>query len=105
MSDSTRTYQSRISQLFATPLFEYASLMAQVEHGLFADLCKGNKAAGLKSPYLIKHGITARQFNAARVNIEGKIDSIKQRQKQLIEEKKHQIEALEKKITRLKNKK
>lgn len=105
MSDSTRTYQSRVSSSVADPLSEYASLMAQVEHRLFADLSKGKEAANLKSSYLIKYGITARQFNATRVNIEGKIDSIKQRQKQLIEGKKQQIEILEKKITRLKNKK
>lgn len=78
--------------------------MAQVEHKLFADLCKGKEAGSLKTSYLIQHGITARQFNAARVQVEGKIDSIKQRQKQLIEEKKDQIAALEKKIARIKNK-
>ena len=105
MSDFTRTYQSRIPQLFVEPLDVYASLMAQVEHKLFADLCKGKDATKLKSSYLVQYGITARQFNAARVKIEGKIDSIKQRQKQLIEEKKEQIAALEKKIIRLKNKK
>ena len=77
MSDSTRTYQSRIPDTFHAPLSEYASLMAQVEHELFADLCKGKEAADLKSLYLIKHGMTARQFNAVRVNIEGKIDSIR----------------------------
>lgn len=105
MSDSTRTYQSRILQLFADPLTAYASLMAQIEHNLFADLCKGKDVGSLKSPYLVQYGITARQFNAARVEIEGKIDSIKQRQKQLIEEKKDWIAALEKKIVRLKDKK
>ena len=88
MSDSTRTYQTRIPQLFRDPLAAYACLMAQVEHSLFADLCRGKDPSSLKSPYLIQYGITARQFNAARVEIEGKTDSIKQRQKQLIEEKK-----------------
>ena len=105
MSDSTRTYQTRIPQLFRDPLAAYACLMAQVEHSLFADLCRGKDPSSLKSPYLIQYGITARQFNAARVEIEGKTDSIKQRQKQLIEEKKEKIAALEKKIVRLKNKK
>lgn len=105
MSDSTRTYQSRISQLFIDPLCGYASLMALVEHRLFADLCKNKDVGSLKSSYLLQYGITARQFNAVRVKIEGKIESIKQRQKQLSEEKHHQIEALEKKIVRLKNKK
>ena len=105
MFDSMRTYQTRISQLFTGSFSEYASLMAQVERSLFADLCKGKDIGKLKSSYLVQYSITARQFNAARVKLEGKIDSIKQRQKQLIEEKKYQIEALEKNLIRLKNKK
>jgi len=105
MSDSTRTYQTRVIAQFNPPLSEYAFLMSRVEHKLFKDLCKGKEAGSLKSSYLVQYGITARQFNAARVKLEGKIDSIKQRQTQLIEEKKQQIEAFEKKIVRLKNKK
>ncbi|MES2273286.1 MAG: transposase [Chlamydiota bacterium] len=105
MSDSTRTYQTRLGSQSNAPLLEYSILMAQVEHKLFADLSKGKESGSLKSSYLVKYGITARQFNATRVNLEGKIDSIKQRQTQLIEEKKQQIEALEKKLIRLKNKK
>ena len=100
-----RTYQSRIPQLFSDPLNAYAFLMAKVEHKLFRDLCRGKEGALLKSSYLIQYGITARQFNAARVKVEGKIDSIKQRQKQLIEDKKEQIATLEKKIIHLKNEK
>ena len=95
MSNSTRTYQSRIQESFVEALPIYASLMSLVEHKLFAEICRGKEAGGLKSSYLIRYGITARQFNAIRVKIEGKIDSITQRRKQLIEEKKHQIEALE----------
>ena len=105
MSDSMRTYQSRIPQLFSDPLNAYAFLMAKVEHKLFRDLCRGKEGTLLKSSYLIQYGITARQFNAARVKVEGKIDSIKQRQKQLIEDKKEQIATLEKKIIHLKNEK
>ena len=104
MSESTRTYQSRISEAYSDPLSAYASLMAVVEHKLFADLCKGKDSSSLKSAYLTQHGITARQFNASRVKVEGKRDSIKQRQKQLIEEKKHQIEAIQTKLIKLKNK-
>ena len=88
MSDSTRTYQTRTAAQFNLPLSEYAFLMGRVERKLFADLCKGKEAGLLKSSYLTQYGITARQFNAVRVKLEGKIDSIKQRQIQLIEEKK-----------------
>lgn len=103
MSDCTRTYQTRISG-FDAPLDAYASLMAKVKHKLFADLCRGKEVSSLKSTYLIQYKITARQFNAARVEMEGKIASIQERQKQLIGEKKDQIQELEKKIPRLKNK-
>jgi len=104
MSDFTRTYETRISPLSNDWILEYSALMAQVEHKLFAELCKGKQAGALKSSYLIQYGITARQFNAIRVKLEGKIDSIQQRRKQLIEEKKQQIEAIEKKLSRLKDK-
>src|SRR5271156_2929417 len=100
-----RTYQTRISRDFEQPLMAYAALMAQVEHSLFADRAAGQSANKLKSLYLVKFGITARQFNAARVRLEGKIDSIAQLLSQRIETKKEQIQSLEKKLQRLKSKK
>jgi len=105
MSDcSTRTYQTRIPDGFDDPLSSYALLMSHVEHSLFADLAAGKVAKNLKSFYLTKFQITARQFNATRVNLEGKVDSILRRLSQRIETKKQQIASLEKTIDRLKNK-
>ena len=76
MSDtSTRTYQTRIIDGFDQPLPAYASLMAHVEHRLFADIQSGKKAKDLKSSYITYFQITARQFNATRVKIEGKIEA------------------------------
>lgn len=103
MSDHIRTYESRISNFIDEPLSKYASLMTTVKHKLFTDLSKGKESSILKSSYLIQYGITARQFNGIRVSVEGKIRSIKERQKQLIEEKKEEIATLEKKISRIKN--
>lgn len=106
MSDSsTRTYQTRIHNGLDEPLSAYASLMGHVEHCLFADISAGKMAGNLKSSYLTDFQITARQFNATRVKLEGKMDSILQLITQRIETKKHQIESLEETIARLKSKK
>ena len=79
--------------------------MSHVERCLFADIATGKIAGDLKSSYLTHFRITARQFNAARVKLEGKIDSILRLQSQRIETKKHQIAALEETLAHLKNKK
>ena len=88
MSETTRTYQTRSSANFDCPLAEYASLMSRVERCLFADLAKGKTLKDLKAPYLLRFSITARQFNAIRVELEGKVDSICKRLPKLIELKK-----------------
>ena len=106
MSDhSSRTYQTRIQDSFDAPLTAYADLMAHVEHSLFREMAAGKVAADLKSSYLTSFHITARQFNATRVKLEGKVDSILQLLSLRIETKKTQIESLEEAIPRLKNKK
>lgn len=106
MSDSsTRTYQTRIQDSFDKPLYAYSSLMAHIEHHLFADIAAGKRAGDLKSSYLKDFLITARQFNATRIKLEGKMDSILQLLSQRIEIKKRQIESLEETINRLKAKK
>jgi IS605 OrfB family transposase len=106
MSDSSsRTYQTRTQNSFDDPLDAYADLMAHVEHSLFREMAAGKTPSDLKSSYLTSFHITARQFNATRVKLEGTIDSILQLLSQRIETKKNQIEALEETIARLKNKK
>src|SRR6267154_248836 len=102
---STRTYQTRIPDGCDELLSSYASLVAHVEHSLFASIAAGKTAGDLKSSYLTSFGITARQFNAIRVNVEGKIDAIKEQVSNRIKTKKDQIESLEKAIPRLKNRK
>ena len=105
MSEMTRTYQTRISAHFDAPLADYASLSSRIERCLFADCSRGKKLKDLKSSYLIRFGITARQFNAIRVELEGKIDSIRKRSAQQIELKKQQIKSLEGKLPKIKSKK
>ena len=106
MSDhATRTFQTRIPDDLDGPLSAYASLMAHVEHCLFADIAAGKIAGNLKSSYLTHFHMTARQFNATRIKLEGKMDSILQLLSQRMETKKQQIAALEETIVHLKNKK
>src|SRR6056297_1158807 len=85
------TYHTRIETL--TPegsslLDAYASLYSEAERSLFADFCRGKRLTEEKSRYLREYGITARQFNAIRINLQGKIASVKERRKGLIKEKK-----------------
>ena len=106
MKDSTRTYQTRLSlHPMAQKAFQMcAELFAYIEHSLFADICKGEAPGKLKSSYLVKYGVTARQFNAIRVKVEGKIASIKELRKMQISNLKEQIKALETKIAKLQKK-
>jgi IS605 OrfB family transposase len=74
------TYQTRV---FVTPeqdkmLREYAVRFGRVERTLYGDLQKGEDANRLKADYLVRFAITARQFNAARVQLQGKVEAIRQ---------------------------
>src|SRR5271156_6619702 len=104
--DSTRTYQTRPhhSHLAEEVLRACAELFAHIEHCLLADISKGKTPDELKSAYLVKYGITARQFNAIRVKVEGKIASIKELRKMQISDLKEQLKALETKISKLQKK-
>ncbi len=56
-------------------LQDMASLLSHVEHRLFADYHRDISLSAQKSAYLEEYGISARQFNAIRINLEGKIKS------------------------------
>ena len=107
MKDSSlRTYQTRprISPRTEEALHACADLFARIEHSLLADISKGYLPHTLKSTYLTKYGITARQFNALRVKVEGKVASIKELRKIEISNLDEQIKVLELKIARLQQK-
>ena len=71
-----------------------------MERTLFADLQKDELTLNkLKSSYLKRFAITARQFNSARSSVEGKIRSIKEIQKQKIADYKDQLARLHKRLT------
>ncbi|MCX6990788.1 MAG: transposase, partial [Chlamydiae bacterium] len=102
----TFTYQTRFScdENMSRILDDYADLMSRVERTLFADIAAGKSFSELKSPYLVKFGITARQFNAIRVQLEGKIASLKELLPMRIQEISSHIKNLEKKISKIKSK-
>jgi IS605 OrfB family transposase len=93
------TYQTRLvldaSQSAA--LEAYAELYGHAQRSLFAAMQAGGKVGDLKRAFLPRFGITARQFNALRAELEGKIDSIKARRPELIAE----LESRTKKATKV----
>jgi len=102
----TLTYQTRLllGQKQSEILAEYASLFNRVEHSLYKEIAKGTTSASCKNLFLKKYGITARQFNACRINLEGKIVACQKGQEQALFSLKQKIEILEKKIKQLEKK-
>lgn len=84
-----RTWQTRLSlggDDVAT-LDAYAPLYGRAERSLFAELAAGQKSKNdLKRECLQRFCITARQFNAIRIGLEGKVRSIQERWPDLIKE-------------------
>ena len=81
MSSRVATYQGRLvlNDAQASALDGYARHYNHVERCLYADMHRHSKpAASFKNEYLIRHSITARQFNAIARNLEGKIASIRE---------------------------
>ena len=101
----TFTYQSRLhlEEPSANALEDVAELLSRIERHLFADLAAGKKASDLKSKYLAKYRITARHFNALRVQLEGRVASSRERQKGLISETEQKIDSIKKRLKSLKS--
>jgi IS605 OrfB family transposase len=100
------TYQTRCrpNELGEQILHSYGSLYGSVERHLLNDLSKKIPINFLKSSYLIKYGITARQFNACRVSVEGKTAAAKASRERRIADLKEKIFCLEKKLPKIKKK-
>ncbi len=97
------SYQTRLKLDAAqTRLLDaYAELHGRAERSLFAALRAGQSINDLKRAFLPRFGLTARQFNAIRVGLEGKIASIKERRPELIAEAKSRIKKAESVIAKL----
>jgi len=96
------TYETRlhIESSDAEILDACADLLSRLERELFADIASGKAPGDLKSTYLTTHQVTARHFNALRVQIEGKIASIQQQQIGQIADLQHKIKGLERTLQR-----
>jgi len=96
----TLTYQTRLAlnEKQEMVLHEYACLLSTVERALYAEVAKGKTSASCKNAFLKIYGITARQFNACRVSLEGKISACKAGRERAIASLKQQIASLDKKV-------
>src|SRR5579872_5756460 len=100
----TFTYQTRLverEESFSV-LNDYALLYGTIERSLFKDL-KKHHLNFLKQSYLGCFGITARQFNAIRISLEGKVESAKQSLIANITRLTEKIAALRKKLPKIRN--
>ena len=97
------TYQTRldVASDALTLIDAYAALHGRAERSLFAAMMAGGQMNALKKSFQTRFGITARQFNALRVGLEGKIDSIKERRPELIAEAEARIKRAAKVIAKL----
>lgn len=97
------SYQTRIHLKSSEDeqLGAYAELYGKAERALFAATQAGVDAADLKHDYQVRFGITARQFNAIRIGLKGKIESIKQLRPQQIADTEIRIRKAEKLVARL----
>ena len=76
----------------------YAELHGRAERVLFAAWCAGQIPGKLKPEFQRRFDLTARQFNAVRVGLEGKINSIKERRPELIAEAEIRLKKAEKTV-------
>lgn len=100
MNCPTHTFQTRfnLEENAERALRAMAKLMSRVRRVLFADLMAGKTKGALKSAYLVRFGITARQFNACATEIEGKIQSLKELQKLQIAKHQERISQITKQL-------
>lgn len=95
-----QTYQTKIKHVATDYLDKMAEFSGTIERKLFLDsFINGKSRAACKVDYLPKYGITARQYNAIYIQLEGKIDSIIELRKVHLVELRDRIKSLEKFIT------
>lgn len=100
---SVFTYQTRLllpDESFNI-LNDCAALLSMIERKLFKDLNLKKNLNELKQAYLKTYQITARQFNSIRVQVEGKIDSIKEKVKERTSTLIQKIKSINKTIRKL----
>jgi IS605 OrfB family transposase len=102
----TLTYQTRpqIDESQDTILSAYSQLLNKVERSLYAEKAKGKATASCKNIFLKQFGVTARQFNACKVSLEGKVAAARASQKSILSHLQQKIESLDKQMRQLEKK-
>jgi len=105
-SEMTTTYQTRFesSAEMDELLQRCATLLSSVERSLFAKVSSGSTSLSCKNEFLKKYGITARQFNACRVSLDGKISAARASQELTVANLKRQIKIVDGQIDKLSRK-
>jgi hypothetical protein len=101
---SVFTYQTRLesSEALDSALDAYAQLYGRTERSLFAAKQKPNfDGNSAKREFQKAFELNARQYNAIRAGLDGKIASISQRRPELIREQEHRISRAIKAIERM----
>ncbi len=102
-----RTIHTRLTLTAAQSdvLDQYALLFGRVERTLFAEtLAQGRAPESVKNDYLLRFGLTSRQFNAIARPLKGKVKSIIERRTGLIQETQTRINTATKVIKKLQRK-
>jgi IS605 OrfB family transposase len=98
------TYETRLAtDGFDHVLVRYAELFSKIEHHLFKAKVLSVDPNTCKRDFLKRFGITGRQYNACKVVVQGKINSIKERRHLQISEIEEKIKALQAKVKRIRN--
>lgn len=100
----TATYQTRLalSSEQEKLLGEYAALYGRAQRSLFAARQRPDfDANAAKRTFCRQFGLTARQYNALRMELDGKVSSIVERRKGLIDEAAQRIARAEKLVAKL----
>jgi IS605 OrfB family transposase len=97
------TYQTRLALApdQARALDAYAELHGRAQRALFAAQRSDRALNDLKREFLPRFGLTSRQFNALRIELDGKVEAIRQRRPELIEEAKTRIAKARRLVKRL----
>ena len=101
------TYQTRLqlSSIETAILDDCAQYLSHIERRLFAEISAGKDPLQQKFLYIRKYGITARHFNALRVQLEGKMAAIEAFQTKQLAKIALKIPELKKRIKKLEVKK
>ena len=100
---SVFTYQTRIALELdqSQALDAYAKLYGRAQRALFAAEQADRPLNELKREFVGVFGLTSRQFNALRIELDGKVQGIRQRRPELIEEAKTRIAKVRRLVQKL----